>query len=103
MEIKETAMPNHIREDAVRVTEQAVLAYIVELMQDVCKKENLAQALLVPASVIQQYDDIAVEVEKQGGGEKAARAVAAMATMDYVMGLRKFWEKEMKKKYKKRK
>lgn len=103
MEIKETAMPNHLTEDAVRVTEQAVLAYIVELMQDVCKNENLAQALLVPASVIQQYDDIAVEVEKQGGGEKAARAVAAMATMDYVMRLRKYWEKEMKKKDKKKK
>lgn len=103
MEAKETAMPNHLREDAVRVTEDAVLAYIVKLMQDVCTKENLAQALLVPATVLQQYDDIAVEVEKQGGNETAARAVAAMATMDYITGLRKYWEKEMKKKDKKKK
>lgn len=108
MEIKEakfkhTAMPNHVREDTVRVTEDAVLDFIVELMRDVCKRENLAQALLVPASVIQPYDDIAAHVEKQGGNEKAARAVAAMATMDHIRGLRNFWEKEMKKRDKKKK
>ena len=37
------------------------------------------------------------------GAPYAPGAVAAMATMDYVMGLRKYWEKEMKKKDKKKK
>jgi len=103
MEIKEATMPLNLREDTVRVAEDAVLDFIVELMQDVCKRENLAQALLVPASVIQPYDDIAAHVEKQGGNEKAARAVAAMATMDRIRGLRNCWEKEMKKRDKKKK
>lgn len=89
-------MPNHIGEDTVRVFERDVLASIIDLMQDVCKRENLAQALLVPAAVIQQYDDAAVEVERQGGNEMAARGVAAMAIIDYVVGLRKAWEQEMK-------
>ena len=75
---------------------------MVKLMEDVCTKENLGQSLLVPATVLQQYDDIAVEVENQGGNEIAARAVAAMVTMDYVTGLRKFWEKEMRKKDRKK-
>jgi hypothetical protein len=97
MEIKETAMPNNLREDTVRVTEDAVLDVIVGLMQDVCTKENLAQALLVPASVLQQYDDIAAHVEGQGGNERATRAVAAMATMDHVRRLRSFWKKEKKR------
>jgi len=42
-------------------------------------------------------------VEKRGSTKTAARAVAALATMDYVKGLRSFWEKEMKKRDKKKK
>ncbi len=96
MRTKGAKMPNHIGEDTVRVFERDVLGYIVAFMQDVCNSENLAQALLVPAAVLQQYDQAAVEVERQGGDEMAARGVASMAIMDYVIGLRKAWEQEMK-------
>ena len=96
MKAKEPKMPNHIGEDTVRVFERDVLGYIVALMQDVCNSENLAQALLVPAAVIQQYDGVAVEVERQGGNQLAARGAAAMEIIDYVVGLRKAWEQEMK-------
>ena len=96
MKTKGKKMPNHLEEDTVRVFEHDVLAYVIQLMQDVCKKENLAQALLVPAAVLQQYDGAAVEVERQGGNQLAARGVASMAIMDYLVGLRKAWEQEMK-------
>ncbi len=96
MKAKGTKMPNHIGEDTVRVFERDVLASIIDLMQDVCKRENLAQALLVPAAVIQEYDGVAVEVERQGGNQLAARGVAAMEIIDYLVGLRKAWEQEMK-------
>ena len=96
MKTKGTKMPNHIGEDTVRAFERDVLRYTIVLMQDVCNSENLAQALLVPAAVIQQYDGAAVEVERHGGNQLAARGVASMAIMDYVVGLRKAWEQEMK-------
>ena len=96
MKAKGTKIPNHIGEDTVRVFERDVLGYIVAFMQDVCNSENLAQALLVPAAVLQQYDGAAVEVERQGGNQLAARGVASMAIMDYVVGLREAWEQEMK-------
>jgi len=95
MKTKGTKMPNHIGEDTVRVIERDVFGYIVALMQEVCNSENLAQALLVPAAVLQQYDCTAVEVERRGGNEMSARGVACMAIMHFGVALRKAWEQEM--------
>jgi hypothetical protein len=83
-------------ESTVQEQEEVALALTFDLMKEVCDKENLAQALMVPSAIVGRYDALACDLEKDNVSLLAMRGICAVAMMSCLTELGNAWRDVMK-------
>ena len=78
-------------ESTVLEQEEVALALTIDLMKDVCDKENLAQAPMVPSAIVGRYDALACDLEKDNVSLLAMRGICAVAMMSSLTELGNAW------------